>query len=570
MKFENNNKEIIKKITNRSLKTNKIRNTFAIMAIVLTTFMISSVFSIGISFAKNYKTMNLRLQGTTANVSLPNPTDNQIDKIKSLGLSNSIGYEINVGRVSLDTLSENRTKILIKYLNKDNYEKQVSPAISDIKGNYPTKESEIMASKKALEFLGESDAKIGDTIKVPCNINGKIINKEFILSGYYTNYALVQDSGNLFVSEKFANKNNVTLEDNGALYISLKTKDKSTAPDILEKEVSLNKNQEFSFSYDISNDLSDTVLSTMAIIVIISLFIVLSGYLLIYNVLYIAVNKDITFYGMLKTIGTSPKQIKKIVKGQALKLSLIGISLGLLLGAIVSFLIVPLAMGTLFAGAEASAMPRDVSFNPIIFIGAGIFSLVTVMISCKKPAKIAGNISPIEALRYSGSTPKNQKKNRSTTKGSKLYKMAWYNVFREKKRAIIVFLSLFMGIITFLSVNTFLNSISVENYIDRYVKNDFVIQSVEGNDDKIDSDFINKIKDMKGVNNISLSKSSNLQLDMSKDVLLPALENIYERFGNTKEDLNEYLNAVSEDPSLLQVSVIGIDYNLIERLNEEL
>ena len=570
MKFENNNKEIIKKITNRSLKTNKIRNTFAIMAIVLTTFMISSVFSIGISFAKNYKTMNLRLQGTTANVSLSNPTDNQIDKIKSLGLSNSIGYEINVGRVSLDTLSENRTKILIKYLNKDNYEKQVSPAISDIKGNYPTKENEIMASKKALEFLGESDAKIGDTIKVPCNIDGKIINKEFILSGYYTNYALVQDSGNLFVSEKFANKNNVTLEDNGALYISLKPKDKSTAPDILEKEVSLNKNQEFLFSSDISNNLSDTVLSTMAIIVIISLFIVLSGYLLIYNVLYIAVNKDITFYGMLKTIGTSPKQIKKIVKGQALKLSLIGIPLGLLLGAIVSFLIVPLAMGTLFAGAEASAMPRYVSFNPIIFIGAGIFSLVTVMISCKKPAKIAGNISPIESLRYSGSTPKKQKKNRSTTKGSKLYKMAWYNVFREKKRAIIVFLSLFMGIITFLSVNTFLNSISVESYIDRYVKNDFLIQSVEGNDDKIDSDFINKIKDMKGVNNISLSKSSNLQLDMSKDVLLPALENIYERFGNTKEDLNEYLNAVSEDPSLLQVSVIGIDDNLIERLNEEL
>lgn len=570
MKFENNNKEIIKKITNRSLKTNKIRNTFAIMAIVLTTFMISSVFSIGISFAKNYKTMNLRLQGTTANVSLSNPTDNQIDKIKSLGLSNSIGYEINVGRVSLDTLSENRTKILIKYLNKDNYEKQVSPAISDIKGNYPTKENEIMASKKALEFLGESDAKIGDTIKVPCNIDGKIINKEFILSGYYTNYALVQDSGNLFVSEKFANKNNVTLEDNGALYISLKPKDKSTAPDILEKEVSLNKNQEFLFSSDISNNLSDTVLSTMAIIVIISLFIVLSGYLLIYNVLYIAVNKDITFYGMLKTIGTSPKQIKKIVKGQALKLSLIGIPLGLLLGAIVSFLIVPLAMGTLFAGAEASAMPRYVSFNPIIFIGAGIFSLVTVMISCKKPAKIAGNISPIESLRYSGSTPKKQKKNRSTTKGSKLYKMAWYNVFIEKKRAIIVFLSLFMGIITFLSVNTFLNSISVESYIDRYVKNDFLIQSVEGNDDKIDSDFINKIKDMKGVNNISLSKSSNLQLDMSKDVLLPALENIYERFGNTREDLNEYLNAVSEDPSLLQSSVIGIDDNLIERLNEEL
>ena len=54
MKFENNNKEVIKKITNRSLKTNKVRNIFAILAIVLTTFMISSVFSIGVSFIENY------------------------------------------------------------------------------------------------------------------------------------------------------------------------------------------------------------------------------------------------------------------------------------------------------------------------------------------------------------------------------------------------------------------------------------------------------------------------------------------------------------------------------------
>lgn len=89
MKFENNNKEVIKKITNRSLKSNKIRNLFAVLAIVLTTFMISSVFSIGISFAKNYNTMNLRLQGSTATINLPNPTDDQVKKIESLDLFNS-------------------------------------------------------------------------------------------------------------------------------------------------------------------------------------------------------------------------------------------------------------------------------------------------------------------------------------------------------------------------------------------------------------------------------------------------------------------------------------------------
>ena len=60
MKFENNNKEIIKKITNRSLKSNKTRNIFVVIAIVLTTFMLACVFTLGISFNENYQLMNLR------------------------------------------------------------------------------------------------------------------------------------------------------------------------------------------------------------------------------------------------------------------------------------------------------------------------------------------------------------------------------------------------------------------------------------------------------------------------------------------------------------------------------
>lgn len=64
------------------------------------------------------------------------------------------------------------------------------------------------------------------------------------------------------------------------------------------------------------------------------MIIVFSGYLLIYNVMYISVTKDIRFYGMLKTIGTAPKQIKKIVKMQAFRLSVIGIPVGILLGTL--------------------------------------------------------------------------------------------------------------------------------------------------------------------------------------------------------------------------------------------
>lgn len=152
MKFENNNKEVIKRITKKSLKSNKVRNIFTILAIVLTTFMISSVFSIGISFLKNYETMNLRLQGNKATTFLAKPTESQIDKIKSLKLHDSIGYEINVGKVVLDSLTKNNTSVLIRYSDEEDYEKQMKPCISDIKGKYPEKENEVMASKKALEF----------------------------------------------------------------------------------------------------------------------------------------------------------------------------------------------------------------------------------------------------------------------------------------------------------------------------------------------------------------------------------------------------------------------------------
>ena len=374
----------------------------------------------------------------------------------------------------------------------------------------------------------------------------------------------------MLVSKKFIKYNKLDLNSNTTILMDLKSKYKNSAQDILNKEIKLNSNQKFSYNYDISQDLRGTLLSTIAVVLIMVLFIILSGYLLIYNVVYIGVNRDINFYGLLKTIGTSPKQIKEIVRGQVLRLSLIGIPIGLILGLIVSFGIVPITMSTIFAGTQASAMPRDVSFNPIIFILATLFSLLTLMISCKKPAKIAGNISPTEALRYTGITSKKTKKSRKSTKGGKLYKMAWYNVFREKKRAFVVFLSLFMGIITFLSVNTFLSSISVENYISNYVKNDFTIQNIGNVDDKIDEQFIKEIKNIKGVKNINISKASNLRVDMNDDIILPALKSIYERYNTGDEELNKYLENIKKDPALLKASVVGVDDNLIDKLNDSL
>lgn len=570
MKFENNNKDIIKKITKRSLKANKIRNIFAVIAIVLTTFMISAIFTLAISYAKNYQIMNLRDQGTTATTFLANPTDKQIKEIENLDISKNIGQEINVGNVSKESLDNNKTNIFIKYLDKENWENQLTPCISDIKGNYPTKENEIMLSKLALEFLNKENSKIGDKIKISYDINGKTVEEEFILTGYFTSYDYIKDSGYMFVSEKFVDNKNLSLEKNGQLLITLQNNKKTEAPDLLKSKVSLNENQKFEYNYDAEEDSNSIKVAAVMIGSIIGAFIVISGYLIIYNILYIAVTKNIQFYGLLKTIGTSPKQIKKIVKSEGLRLSIIGIPIGIILAVIVSYLIVPLALEGMASGTYYEKMMENkIYFEPIVFILSILFSLFTVLISCKKPSKIASSISPVEAMKYSGQKIKKEKKNRNSTKGGKLHKMAWYNVFRDKKRAILVFLSLFMGIMAFLGVNTFINSVSVENYANRYLNNDFELQPYYDDEGGIDNKVIKEIENIEGINFVETLKASMLQMDMNEKIIKPLLKSAYERHGEDESALQTYLDKVKKNPSELSPWVVGIEDKTIERFNEK-
>lgn len=570
MKFENNNKDIIKKITKRSLKANKIRNIFAVIAIALTTFMISAIFTLAISYAKNYQIMNLRDQGTTATTFLANPTDKQIKAIENLDISKNIGQEINVGNISQESLDNSKTNIFIKYLDKENWENQLTPCISDIKGNYPTKENEIMLSKLALKFLNKENAKIGDKIKISYDINGKTVEEEFILTGYFTSYDYIKDSGYMFVSKEFVDNSNISLEKNGQLLITLQNNKKAEAPELLKSKISLNKNQKFEYNYDAEADSKSIKVAAVMVGSIIGAFIVMSGYLIIYNILYISVTKNIQFYGLLKTIGTSPKQIKKIVKSEGLRLSIIGIPIGIILAVIVSYLIVPLALEGMASGTYYEKMMENkIYFEPIVFILSILFSLFTVLISCKKPAKIASSISPVEAMKYSGQKTKKEKKNRNSTKGGKLHKMAWYNVFRDKKRAILVFLSLFMGIMAFLGVNTFINSVSVENYANRYLNNDFELQPYYDDKGGIDNKVIKEIEDIEGINSVETLKASMLQMDVNEKIIKPLLKSAYERHGEDESALQTYLDKVKKDPSELSPWVVGVEDRTIERFNEK-
>ena len=99
---------------------------------------------------------------------------------------------------------------------------------------------------------------------------------------------------------------------------------------------------------------SEVDFTTIAMLAGILLLIVFSGYMIIYNIFYISVSKDIRFYGLLKTIGTTNRQLKKLVRRQALILGLIGTPIGLILGYVVSVFVTPVVMSNHFGGRRTA------------------------------------------------------------------------------------------------------------------------------------------------------------------------------------------------------------------------
>ena len=76
---------------------------------------------------------------------------------------------------------------------------------------------------------------------------------------------------------------------------------------------------------------------SIAAIVALLVLIVFTGYLVIYNVFQISVTNDIRFYGLLKTIGMTGRQLKRIIRLQAVLLSVIGIPGGTSVSGILEY-----------------------------------------------------------------------------------------------------------------------------------------------------------------------------------------------------------------------------------------
>lgn len=551
--FGNNNKAVIKKITKRELNADKKRNFFIVTAILLTAFMLTSVFSIGMSYYDTLAMREKRMQGSISQMAFARPTEEQLSKVYKLDYINVIGVGASVTTTNdVSGLPE----LPVSYVDQTQWEEMFCPTYTNIIGHYPETENEIMLSRYILNALGIENAEIGAKVPLSVSIDNETITVDFVLSCIYTEYSHSRPGSDIaiYCSKGFAEKYDALATNNLTVNIIFDNDDVSTNIERLKTDLPFYDNQ----PYVQSPAFSDTngSITTYFVLGLLVLFLMFAGYLLIYNVMYISISKDVHFFGMLKTIGTTSKQIRHIVTGQVFRLCLIGLPFGCLAAAAVSLLLIPAIIAN--SGIETGAI---VSFSPLIYIGAIVFSLLTAWLGAITPAQKAASISPIDALHYTEGEKTNTKARRPI-KG-KPVRMALRNIFRDRKRAGIVMLSLFLSITVFTSVMTVINGIDINNYINSEYDYDFFFTADMSNNYFLNETFVERIRQNKGINDTSVTKISSVELKATESL------NAYAEWLAEKAGLS--VNTVVTGGSFYNTHTIkGIDLAEFDKINATL
>lgn len=171
--FGNNNQATINRLAKRSYRANKQRNVFVTIALFLTAFMITSVFSLGCSYFETYQMQQIRAMGTTADVAITSLSEEQYEELSRSSLVSVVGVSQRLG--SIDTSGMDDALLSITWIDETEWQEHRVPTISDIHGDYPQAKNEIMLPTWALRAMGIDDPQIGMNISFPIN-SEQIIN----------------------------------------------------------------------------------------------------------------------------------------------------------------------------------------------------------------------------------------------------------------------------------------------------------------------------------------------------------------------------------------------------------
>lgn len=560
----NNNRPVINKLAKNTIRTNKRQFLILFVTIMLSAFMLFSIFTIGLTYLDLSRLQNTRLYGSEHDIGIMNGfTEKQREILANNSNIETVGVLAYCGNVkSSDTDSTVNAGLL--WGDNIYWENQKAPARTALNGHYPQKQNELLATKEVLEECGKGSLTVGDNLSITYEDNTGIHTRDFRISGIWKGYG--GDKENFYVSEEFYNQSGYQLESDGILqakfksnYIPGKTIEK------LKKSLELSSAQVFQAS-----DYIETSMTILLAVLGLCFIICFSAYLLIYNILYLSVSGKIRYYGLLQTLGMTKKQLVQLLKQQILAVGGIGIIAGIILSVFVSLILIPYVMEIL----EISFGNAGLYFYPEVFVLSVLVTAIAILCGVRTPIHMATDVTPVEAAKYRENIEISHAKKKG--KGNIYWRMAKDQLRKNKKRTAVVFLSLATSLSVFFCLTTLIDSQGKRTIYPNYWDADFIIyndtqitEDIASLQPAINDTFVSDIQKTQGVSKVHVVKGV--------PVIFPYDENGFSDFwikGYTElKPYLSYAETVSEyqqNPEKYYGMIKGIDESEFDYLNETL
>lgn len=338
------NGSCIRRLSFKTLMAARKRNIIAVLAIALTALLFTSLFTIVMSINETNQNYQFRSVGGYAHGAFKDVDEDQIKVLSAHPDVKAVGVRTVLGLATQGAFEKEYAEV--SYMDDNNAKWSFSqPTV----GRTPKSGNEITMDTKAMELLGVKP-ELGAQVKLTYTLADKEqmgwdVTDTFTLVGWW-DYDELLSVHFLNVSKEYAQKID-------KLAVAGGLKPFRTDLSVMLRS-SLNIENDLTrigedCGYSIGEDAGqlrigvnwgytatqvwDTlgvggILAMLAVLILVAF----TGYLVIYNIFQISVAGDIRYYGLLKTIGVTPKQLRRLIRQQALLLSRSGHSGGLAAG----------------------------------------------------------------------------------------------------------------------------------------------------------------------------------------------------------------------------------------------
>lgn len=550
-----------KQITYRYLKGQKNRTLLTLVGIILSVAMVSAIGTIIVSVRGSLITEAIKNHGYY-HAKFENVNKDNIDKIinhvevEEAGASKNEGSAI-VAETTEEEKETDTSTPPYRYIEIEGYEETALNMLPyRIKeGRFPKNSYEIAIEPGTATYF-ENEVKIGDKINLTIGDRIFTVNEEDDeteetfekkTEREYTVVGFIQPKYSW--RGDFETKGITTLDENspetGQYNIYLTVPDVKDANEkilSIAKDLGINEDN-ITTNYSLlrlsAESLDETFnKSLIALLAFVIILIMVSTIAVIYNAFNISVLERISQFGLLRSVGASPDQIRGIVLKEAFILSVIGIPIGLFSGVLAMKVVFYIISLLKFDFPIFSSL--EVIISPIVFLISTIVGLITVFLSAIGPARSAGKVSPLEAVRNTGSFKKESfdkiKKSDFIRKILGIEgEIAYKNLRRNRKRFWITVFSMVISISLFITFSTFSDFMFKIGVVESEDIGDFIIQ---GRKVEETEKIYKELKDIKDVNKVYKVRNMNGDALISEDKLSKKIVEIQaENFANKENGL---------------------------------